>query len=97
MYWQGITYWLIFIFDFFCIHRIATTKILVKFRFYSKVIVTNDFVNLCDIIKTKYRAADSFPAKFSLKFEDKEFCFIDLDSPVQWTDTKSNILMVSEP
>ena len=45
----------------------------------------------------KYSDADSFPAKFLLKFEDKEFCFIDLDSPVPWTDTKSNILMVSEP
>ena len=55
----------------------ATTKILVKFRFYSKVIVTNDFVNLYGIVKTKYKAVDSFSAKFSLKFENKEFCFID--------------------
>ena len=75
----------------------ATTKLLVKFRSYFKLVVTNDFANLHDIVKTTYIAVDSFPANFTLKFEDKEFGYIDLDSPVQLTDRKSNILMVSEP
>ena len=70
----------------------AATKLLVKFRSYSKLVVTNDFANLHDT----YKAVDSFPANFTLKFEDKEFGFIDLESPVQLTDRKSNILMVSE-
>ena len=59
--------------------------------------VTNDFANLYDIVKTTYKTVDSFPANFTLKFEDKEFGFIDLDSPFQLTDRKSNILMVSKP
>ena len=75
----------------------ATTKLLVKFRSYSKLVVTNDFANLYDIVKTTYKAVDSLPANFTLKFEDKEFGFINLDSPVQLTDRKSNILMASEP
>ena len=70
----------------------AATKLLVKFRSYSKMVVTNDFANLYDT----YKAVDSFPANFTLKFEDKEFGFIDLESPVQLTDRKSNILMVNE-
>ena len=66
----------------------ATTKLLVKFRSYAKLVVTNDFAN---------KAVDSFPANFTLKFEDKEFGFLDLDSPVRLTGRKSNILMVSKP
>ena len=75
----------------------ATKKLLVKFRSYSKLVVTNDFTNLYDIVTTTYKAVDSFSANFTLKFEDKEFRFIDLDSPVQLTDRKPKILMVSEP
>ena len=75
----------------------ATTKLLVKFRSYSKLVATNDFAKLYDIVKTINRAVDSFPANFTVKFEDKEFGFIDLDRPVQLTDRKSNILMVSKP
>ena len=75
----------------------ATIKLLVKFRSYSKLVVTNDFANLYDIVKTTYKAVDSFPANFTLKFEGKEFGFIDLESPVQLTDKKSNISIVSEP
>ena len=52
---------------------------------------------LKDFVKTTYKAVDSFPANFTLKFEDKEFGFIDLDRPVQLTGSKTNILMVSEP
>ena len=74
----------------------AATKPLVKFRSYSKLVVTNDFADLYDIVRTTYKAVDSFPANFTLKFEDKKFGFIDLESPVQLTDRKSNILMVSE-
>ena len=40
----------------------ATTKLLVKFRSYSKLVVTNDFTNLYDIVKTTYKAFDSFLA-----------------------------------
>ena len=75
----------------------ATKKLLVKIRSYSKLVATNDFANLYDIAKTTYKAVDSFPANFTLKFEDKEFGFIDLDRPVQLTGIKTNILMVSEP
>ena len=75
----------------------AATKLLVKFRSYSKLVVTNDFANLYDIVKTTYKAVDSFPANFTLKFEGKEFGFIDFESPVQLTDRKSNISIVSEP
>ena len=75
----------------------AATKLLVKFRSYSKLVVNNDSANLYDIVKTTYKVVDSFPANFTLKFEGKELGFIDLDSPVQLTDRKSNILMVSEP
>ena len=53
---------------------------------------------ICVILsRQQYKVADSFPANFTLNFEDKQFGFIDLDSPVQLTDRKSNILMVSEP
>ena len=61
------------------------------------MVVTNDIANLHDITKTTYKTVDSFPANFTLKFEDKEFGFIDLDIPFQLTDRKSNILMVSKP
>ena len=63
----------------------AATKLLVKFRSYSKLVV-NDSANLYDIVKTTYKVVDSFPANFTLKFEGKEL-----------TGRKSNILMVSEP
>ena len=81
----------------FYIHRIATTKLLVKFRSHSKLVITNDLTSLYDIVKTKYKAVDSVPANFTLDFQDKEFGSIDLVSPVQLTDRKSNILMVSDP
>ena len=74
----------------------TTTKLLVKFRSYSELVVTNDFANLYDIVKTTNKAVDNFPANFTLKFEDNEFGFIDLDSSVKLTERKLNILMVSE-
>ena len=75
----------------------ATAKLLIRLRSYSKLVVTNDFANLYDFVKKTYKAVDSFPANFTLKFEDKEFGFIDLDRSVQLTGSKTNILMVSEP
>ena len=34
---------------------------------------------------------------FNLKYEDKEFGLVDLDSPIQLYDHKNNILHVEEP
>ena len=70
---------------------------MVKFRSHSKLVITNDLTSLYDIVKTKYKAVDSVPANFTLDFQDKEFGSIDSVSPVQLTDRKSNILMVTDP
>ena len=52
---------------------------------------------LLKFISYSKMVVSSFPGNFTLKFEDEEFGFIDLDSPVYLTDRKSNFLMVSEP
>ena len=39
----------------------------------------------------------TIPDNFNIKCEDKEFGLVDLDSPFQLNDHKSNILHVEEP
>ena len=42
-----------------------------------------------------YRSTN--PDNFNLKYEDKEFGLVDLDSPIQLHDRKNNILHDEEP
>ena len=41
-----------------------------------------------------YKGLNGCPTYFSLQYEDNGFGFVDLDSPIQLADRKSNILLV---
>ena len=72
----------------------GTVKYLVKFKTHSKIILTDNCTKIFDAVKDVYKGLNGFPTYFSLQYEDNEFGFVDLDSPIQLADRKSNILLV---
>ena len=72
----------------------GTVKYLVKFKTHSKIILTGKCTKIFDGVKDVYKGLNGFPTYFSLQYEDNEFGFVDLDSPIQLADRKSNILLV---
>ena len=72
----------------------GTVKYLVKFKTHSKIILTDNCTKIFDAVKDVYKGLNGFPTYFSLQYEDNEFGFVDLDSPTQLADRKSNILLV---
>ena len=61
---------------------------------HSKIILTDNCTKIFDAVKDVYKGLNGFPTCFSLQYEDNEFGFVDLDSPIQLADRKSNILLV---
>ena len=72
----------------------GTVKYLVKFKTHSKIILTDNCTKIFDAVKDVYKGPNGFPTYFSLQYEDNEFGFVDLDSPIQLADRKSNKLLV---
>ena len=71
-----------------------TDKFLENFKTHSKIILTDNHTKIFDAFKDIYKGLNGFPTYFSLRYEDNEFGFVDLDSPIQLADQKSNIRLV---
>ena len=72
----------------------VTVKYLVLFKTHSKFILTDNCTKIFDAVKDVYKGLNGFPTYFCLQYEDNEFGFVDLDSPIELADRKSNILLV---
>ena len=72
----------------------GTIKYLVKFKTHSKIILTDNSTKTFDAVEDVYKGLNGFPTYFSLQYEDNELGFVDLDSPIQLADRKSNMLLV---
>ena len=69
-------------------------KFAVKFRNSTKVVYIE---NHADIYESIHKTCQgNLPRSFSVKYDDKEFGIVDLDSPIQLADRKSNILYIEE-
>ena len=71
-----------------------TDKFLENFNTHSKIILTDNYTKIFDAFKDMYKGLTGFPTYFNLRYEDNKFGFVDLDSPIQLADQKSNILLV---
>ena len=65
----------------------GTVQYLVKFKTHSKIILTDNCTKVFDAVKDVYKGLNGF------QYEDNEFGFVDLDSPIQIADRKSKILL----
>ena len=67
-------------------------KLAVKFKTFTKIVYVKNHATIYDEIQKVFKSI--LPAIYTLKYEDKEFSLVDLDSPIQLTDRKSNILFI---
>ena len=70
-------------------------KFSVKYKTSTKLVYVQNHADIYNEIKKVYQS--TIPDNFNLKYEDKEFRLVDLDSPIQLHDRKNNILYVEEP
>ena len=68
-------------------------KFAVKYKTSTKLVYVQNHADIYSEIKKVYQS--TIPDNFNLKYEDKEFGLVDLDSPIQLR--KNNILHVEEP
>ena len=69
-------------------------KFSVKFRNSKKIVYIENHADIYEsICKT---CQGNLPRSFSVKYDGKEFGIVDLDSPIQLADRKSNILYIEE-
>ena len=64
-------------------------KFAVKFRNSTKVVYIENHADIYESIHKIYQG--NLPRSFSVKYDDKELGIVDLDSPIQLADRKSNI------
>ena len=69
-------------------------KFVAKFRNATKVVYIENHADIYESLHKIYQS--NLPRSFSVKYDDKEFGIVDLDSPIQLADTKSNILYIEE-
>ena len=69
-------------------------KFVAKFRNSTKVVYIENHADIYESLHKIYQK--NLPRSFSVKYDDKEFGNVDLDSPIQLADTKSNILHIEE-
>ena len=69
-------------------------KFAVKFQIYTKVIKVDELALVYDEIKRVFSFPRIFPENFIIKYEDKDLGYVDLDSPTELANRKSNILLV---
>ena len=70
-------------------------KFAVKYKTSTKLVYVQNHADIYSEIKKVYQS--TIPDNFNLKYEDKEFGLVDLDSLIQLHDRKNNILHVEEP
>ena len=69
-------------------------KFAVKFRNSTKVVYIENHADIYESIHKIYQG--NLPRSFSVKYDDKEFGIVDLDSLIPLADRKSNILYIEE-
>ena len=69
-------------------------RFAVKFRNSTKVAYIENHADIYESIHKIYQG--NLPRSFSVKYDDKEFGTVDLDSPTQLADRKSNIYIEEE-
>ena len=69
-------------------------KFAVKFRNSTKVVYIENHADIYESIRKTCQG--NLPRSFSVKYDRKEFGIVDLDSPIQLADRKSNILYIEE-
>ena len=65
-----------------------------KFRNSTNVVYIENNADIHQSVHKIYQ--DNLPRSFLVKYDDKEFGIVDLDSPIQLADIKSNILYIEE-
>ena len=73
-----------------------SNRFLVKFGLNAKIVVNKEFESIYEDVKKTYKNVSQFPENFIIKFEEKEFGLVDLDSLIQLMNCQSNVLMVVE-
>ena len=75
----------------------STTLFVVTYKNFRKVVQCKEYANIYDDVALKFSNCPIFPRRIKLQYEDKEVNnFIDLDSPVQLDQRKSNRINVLE-
>ena len=69
-------------------------KFAVKFQIYTKAIKVDELALAYDETKRVFSFLKTFPEDFIVKYEDKDLGHVDLDSPTELANRKSNILLV---
>ena len=69
-------------------------KFFAKFRNATNVVYIENHADIYESLHKIYQ--NNLPRSFSVKYDDKEFGIVDLDSPIQLADIKSNILYIEE-
>ena len=69
-------------------------KFAVKFQMYTKVIKVDELALVYEEIKRVLSFLKTFPENFIVKYENKDLGYVDLDSPIELANRKSNILLV---
>ena len=71
------------------------TKFLTVYNETKKIVVLTEFEDLHDRIESVYKNIPGFPKKFKVLYEDKDMEeYVDLDSPIQLLNRKSNKLYI---
>ena len=68
-------------------------KFAVKFQIYTKVIKVDGSELVYDEINRVFSFLKTVSKNFILKYEDKDLAYVDLDSPIELANRKSNILL----
>ena len=69
-------------------------KFVAKFRNATKVVYIENHADIYESLHKIYQS--NLPRSFSVKYDDKEFGIVNLDSPTQLADRKSNIYIEEE-
>ena len=69
----------------------SATPFIVTYKNFRKVVQCKEYANIYDDAALKFSDCPIFPRRIKLQYEDKEVNdFIDLDSPIQLDQRKSN-------
>ena len=73
----------------------STTPFIVTYKNFRKVVQCKEYANINDDVALKFSNCPIFPRRIKLQHEDAEINdFIDLDSPIQLDQRKSNRINV---
>ena len=73
----------------------SATPFIVTYKNFRKVVQCKEYAKIYDDVALKFSNCPIFPRRIKLQYKDKEVNdFIDLDSPVQLDQRKSNRINV---